>query len=47
MLWTILALIILMFAIGLAAWFVFLWAATSGQFDDIERPKHRMMDDES
>jgi len=45
MLWTIIALIILMFFLGLAAWFIFLWAAKSGQFDDIERPKHRMMDD--
>lgn len=47
MLWTIIALIVLMFFIGLAAWFVFLWAAKTGQFDDVERPKHRMMDDES
>lgn len=46
MLWTILALIVLMFTIGLAAWFIFLWAAKAGQFDDIERPKHRMLDDE-
>jgi cbb3-type cytochrome oxidase maturation protein len=47
MLWTIPALIVLMFAVGLAAWLVFIWAAKSGQFDDIERPKRRMMDDES
>lgn len=47
MLWTITALIVLMFFIGLAAWFIFVWAAKTGQFDDIERPKHRMMDDES
>ncbi|NTW58301.1 MAG: cbb3-type cytochrome oxidase assembly protein CcoS [Nitrospirae bacterium] len=46
MLWTIIALIILMFLLGLAAWLIFLWAAKSGQFDDIERPKHRMMDDD-
>ena len=47
MLWTITALIVLMFFIGLAAWLIFLWAAKTGQFDDIERPKHRMMDDDS
>ena len=40
-------LIILMFFIGLAGWFVFLWAVKTGQFDDIERPKHRMMDEDS
>jgi len=47
MLWTIIALIVLMFLIGLGAFFLFLWAAKSGQFDDIERPKYRMMDDDS
>jgi len=25
---------------------VFMWAVKSGQFDDIEGPKHRMLDDE-
>jgi len=47
MLWTILALIVFMFFVGLAAWFIFLWAAKTGQLDDIERPKHRMMDKDS
>lgn len=47
MLWTTIALIVLMFAVGLAALFVFLWGIKTGQFDDIERPKRRMMDDES
>jgi cbb3-type cytochrome oxidase maturation protein len=47
MLWTILALIVLMFFLGLAAWFTFIWAVKTGQFDDIERPKHRMLDDDS
>lgn len=46
MLWTMGFLIIVMFLIGLAAWFVFLWASGTGQFDDIERPKHRMMDED-
>lgn len=47
MLWTVIAFIALMFFVGLAAWFVFLWAAKTGQFDDIERPKRRMMDEDS
>ena len=47
MLWTIISLIFLMLCIGIAAWLIFLWAAKTGQFDDIERPKHRMMDDDS
>ncbi len=47
MLWTIIALIVLMFFIGLASWIIFLWAAKTRKFDDIERPKHRMMDEDS
>ncbi len=46
MLWTIITLVITMFFVGLAALFMFLWALKSGQFDDIERPKHRMLDDD-
>ena len=47
MLWSVIALIVLMFFIGLAGWFIFLWAVKTNQFDDIERPKHRMMDEDS
>ncbi|MDA8424134.1 MAG: cbb3-type cytochrome oxidase assembly protein CcoS [Nitrospiraceae bacterium] len=47
MLWTVIALIVLMFTVALAAWFIFLWAVKTRQFDDIERPKHRMLDDDS
>ncbi len=47
MFWTVIALIVLMFFFGLGAWFLVLWAAKTGQFDDIERPKHRMMDDDT
>ncbi len=39
-------LILISLSIGLAAWFLFLWAVKSGQFDDIERPKYRMLDDD-
>ncbi len=39
-------LILISLCAGLAAWFLFLWAVKSGQFDDIERPKYRMLDDD-
>jgi cbb3-type cytochrome oxidase maturation protein len=34
------------FFVGVAAWFLFIWAVKSGQFDDPEAPKYRMLDDE-
>ena len=39
-------LIFLMICIGFAGWLIFLWAVKSGQFDDVERPKYRMLDDD-
>ncbi|MBI5189168.1 MAG: cbb3-type cytochrome oxidase assembly protein CcoS [Nitrospirae bacterium] len=39
-------LIIISLAFGLAAWLIFMWAVKTGQFDDIEGPKHRMLDDD-
>ena len=39
-------LIFVSLALGAAAWLLFLWAVKSDQYDDVERPKHRMMDDE-
>ena len=39
-------LILISLCLGLAAWLVFLWAVKSGQFDDVERPKYRMLDDD-
>jgi cbb3-type cytochrome oxidase maturation protein len=44
--WTIGFLIFLTLVIGLGAYFIFLWAVKSGQYDDIEGPKHRMLDDD-
>jgi cbb3-type cytochrome oxidase maturation protein len=32
--------------IGIAAWFLFIWAVRSGQFDDTEAPKYRMLEDD-
>ncbi len=43
--WTLIFLIILSFILGLGAWLFFLWSVKSGHYDDIERPKHRMLDD--
>jgi cbb3-type cytochrome oxidase maturation protein len=34
------------FVIGLGGWALFLWAVKSGQFDDAEAPKYRMLDDD-
>jgi len=41
-----LLLIILTLSIGAAAWLLFLWAVKSGQYDDVEGPKYRMLDDD-
>jgi cbb3-type cytochrome oxidase maturation protein len=46
MLKSLLPLIIISLSVGIAAWLVFMWALRSGQLDDIEGPKHRMLDDE-
>ena len=32
--------------VGFAAWLLFIWAVKSGQFDDPEAPKDRMLDDD-
>ena len=39
-------LIILMLSAGFAGWLFFLWAVKSGQYDDVEGPKYRMLDDD-
>jgi cbb3-type cytochrome oxidase maturation protein len=44
--WTTLLLIAVSLALGFAAWLLFLWAVKSDQYDDVERPKHRMLDDD-
>ena len=41
-----LLLIVVSLALGAAAWLLFLWTVKSDQYDDVERPKHRMLDDE-
>lgn len=39
-------LIIIGLFFGTAAWLLFIWAVRSGQFDDPEAPKYRMLDDD-
>ncbi|MDD5761057.1 MAG: cbb3-type cytochrome oxidase assembly protein CcoS [bacterium] len=45
--WTTLMLIAVSLALGFAAWLLFMWAVKSDQYDDVERPKHRMLDDDA
>jgi cbb3-type cytochrome oxidase maturation protein len=39
-------LIVVSLLLGLAAWLFFLWSVKSGQYDDPEGPKYRMLDDD-
>ncbi len=39
-------LIALSLVLGLAAWMFFMWTVRSGQYDDPEGPKYRMLDDD-
>jgi cbb3-type cytochrome oxidase maturation protein len=43
---SVLLLIFLMLCAGFAGWLFFLWAVKSGQYDDVERPKYRMLEDD-
>ena len=39
-------LIAISLGLGIAAWLGFLWSVRSGQYEDPEGPKYRMLDDE-
>lgn len=39
-------LIFLSLALGVGAWLAFLWSVKSGQYEDPEGPKYRMLDDD-
>lgn len=39
-------LIAISLGLGIAAWLAFLWTVRSGQYDDPEGPKYRMLDDD-
>ena len=43
---SIILLIILSFCLGAGCWLIFIWAVKKRQFDDVEKPKHRMLDDD-
>jgi len=46
MLQSITILIVLSLFLGAAAWLLFVWAVKKGEFDDVEGPKYRMLDDD-
>jgi len=46
MLKSIIILILLSLCIGTGAWLFFIWTVKRGDFDDIEGPKYRMLDEE-
>ncbi len=39
-------LIVCSLSLGIAAWLSFLWSVRSGQYEDPEGPKYRMLDDD-
>jgi len=43
---SVIILIILSIFLGTAAWLIFIWAVKKGQFDDMEGPKYRMLEDD-
>ncbi len=43
--WTIGLLILISLLMGAAAWLFFMWPVKNGQYDDIEGPKYRMLED--
>lgn len=43
---SIIVLMILSLCLGAGCWLVFIWTVKKGQLDDVEKPKHRMMDDD-
>ena len=43
---SVVILIVLSLCIGTAAWLFFIWTVKRGDFDDVEGPKYRMLDEE-
>lgn len=43
---SILILILLSLCIGIGAWLIFIWSVKKGQYDDIERAKYRMLEED-
>lgn len=44
--WSVLLLIFLSLCLGIGAWLFFIWSVKSGQYEDPEKAKYRMLDDE-
>lgn len=44
--WTLGFLIFLSICLGIGAWLFFLWSVKSGQYDDVEGVKHRILDED-
>ncbi len=44
--WTMTFLVMISLAVGVGSWFFFMWSVRSGQYDDPEGPKHRMLEDD-
>jgi cbb3-type cytochrome oxidase maturation protein len=44
--WTIFLLIAIALLVAVGGWLLFLWSVSSGQYDDMEGPKYRMLDDD-
>ncbi|HEX9049630.1 MAG TPA: cbb3-type cytochrome oxidase assembly protein CcoS [Anaeromyxobacter sp.] len=40
------SLIVLSLSLGVAAWLFFMWTVKTGQYDDPEGPKYRMLEDD-
>ena len=40
-------LILLSLLVGTGVWLFFIWAVKKGEFDDVEAPKYRMLDDDT
>ncbi len=46
MLRSLIILIILSLCVGIGVWLVFIWAVKRGEFDDVEGPKYRMLNED-
>jgi cbb3-type cytochrome oxidase maturation protein len=44
--WTLYLLILVTLLLGAAAYLLFLWSVKRGQYDDVEGPKYRILDDD-
>ncbi len=43
--WTVFLLVFISLVLGAGAWLLFVWSVRTNQYEDVEAPKHRMLDD--